>query len=521
MIRTALLFLGSGALGALAFPPVGLDLLIFVALAPFFVAAAGRPRFRVAFLFGVGWFGVGLSWLIPLTLWEYLPLVAVLSLYTAGAASAVGALWGRGPRALFPFAAALAWTGADFFRGWFLGGFPWLYAGHALAGRPALLQTADLCGATGLDFLVALVNAALAHLWLRRGRGGLREAAPALVAAAALGAAALAYGRTRLAERTPADGPSLTAVQPNIAQSLKDDVGHGPSNLRLLAQLTHEAVLDGSAGDLLVWPETAHPARYRVEDPDHPPFDELRQVVAERWKRPMLFGVVAREARGLRNSAVLLDARGARRGVYHKVRLVQFAEYLPGRGWFPPSDWAAALIDRFFGFDPELVPGEEVAPLRWQDDAPPLAASICYDTAFAAITREAAARGARFLVNLSNEGWYGSAELDQMVDLCRFRAVEVRRGMFRCVNTGISCYIDPWGDVAGRLLVGGRDRDVAGTFTARVHVRSETTPFGRLGDPLGWLAMGWFAAWTLGRWLARRLLRRPANAGPPAKPGSY
>jgi len=521
MTRAALLFLVSGALGALAFPPVGLDLLIWGALTPFFVAAAGRPRFRVAMLFGLTWFGIGISWMIPLSLWEYGPLVVVLSLYTAGVASAVGALWDRSPRALFPFAAALAWTGGDVFRGWFLSGFPWLYAGHAVAARAALLQTADLWGATGLDFLVALANAGLAHAWLRRRAGWLREAGPALAVVVALLVAALVYGGMRLRERTPAEGPALTAVQPNIAQSLKDDQTHGQTNLRLLARLTQRVVVEGPAGDLILWPETAHPARYVIDDPEGPPYDELRRVVAERWRRPMLFGVVARDAAGLRNSAVLLDAAGVRRGWYHKVRLVPFAEYLPGRGRFPPSDWAAGLINRCFGFDPELVPGDQVAPLRWREDAPPFAALICYDTAYAATTREAAARGAAFLVNLSNEGWYGAAELDQMVDLCRFRAVEVRRGMFRCVNTGISCYVDPWGDVTGRLEVGGRDRDVAGTFTARVHVRTGTTLFARIGDPLGWIAMGWFLAWTVARGAARRTFRRPANAGPPPNACAY
>ena len=85
MTRAALLFTVSGVLGALAFPPAGLDLLIFVALAPFFAASAGRPRFRVALLFGLAWFGVGIAWMIPLSLWEYGPLVVVLALYTAGA----------------------------------------------------------------------------------------------------------------------------------------------------------------------------------------------------------------------------------------------------------------------------------------------------------------------------------------------------------------------------------------------------------------------------------------------------
>jgi apolipoprotein N-acyltransferase len=191
----------------------------------------------------------------------------------------------------------------------------------------------------------------------------------------------------------------------------------------------------------------------------------------------------------VRNSAALFGSDGGLQGVYHKVRLVPMAEYLPGRGRFALSDWTFRQIERFAGFGPELVPGTSAAPLRWDPEAPPFGVLLCYDAAYADLARAEAREGARFLVNLSNEGWYGSAELDQMLDLCRFRAVETRRGLFRCVNTGISAYVNPWGEVEGRLVVDGRDRDVRGTFTHRVHVRSDLTPYARVGDPLGWAGL--------------------------------
>jgi apolipoprotein N-acyltransferase len=92
------------------------------------------------------------------------------------------------------------------------------------------------------------------------------------------------------------------------------------------------------------------------------------------------------------------------------------------------------------------------------------------------------------MVNISNEGWFGeSSEFDQMMAMSVFRAVEVRRTLFRCTNTGISCLIGPLGRFPGpenRIVKNGKDRGVEGVLSRPVLVCSARTLYARLGDTL-------------------------------------
>jgi apolipoprotein N-acyltransferase len=101
--------------------------------------------------------------------------------------------------------------------------------------------------------------------------------------------------------------------------------------------------------------------------------------------------------------------------------------------------------------------------------------------------------GATFLLNLSNEAWFGtSAEHDHMELQSVLRAVETRRALFRACSSGISCLVRPDGrrpQGADRLVVGGSDRGVAGTFAARVPLYDGLTPYVRWGDWIGWVAL--------------------------------
>jgi len=102
-------------------------------------------------------------------------------------------------------------------------------------------------------------------------------------------------------------------------------------------------------------------------------------------------------------------------------------------------------------------------------------------------------QGAAFLVNLSNEAWFGtSTEFDQMELHSILRAVETRRALFRVTNSGISCLVRPDGRApsgAARLEVGGRDRAVTGVFRAAVPLHTDRSLYVFTGDLFGWLCL--------------------------------
>src|SRR5690606_12034064 len=110
-----------------------------------------------------------------------------------------------------------------------------------------------------------------------------------------------------------------------------------------------------------------------------------------------------------------------------------------------------------------------------------------YENVYPSYCARTVARGVDFLVNLSNEAWFGdSAEFDQMEVASRFRAIETRRALVRSTNSGISAIYDATGRCLARVEgPDGRDRAVAGHLAARVPIHGALTPFVRVGDVLG------------------------------------
>ena len=117
---------------------------------------------------------------------------------------------------------------------------------------------------------------------------------------------------------------------------------------------------------------------------------------------------------------------------------------------------------------------------------------ICYESIFAGLSREFRRRGADYLVNITNDAWFGSEEpswsrrssaLWQHPAHLVLRAIENRIGIARAANTGISEIVDPLGRVheATELFT-------SAVFTADVLTTRGLTPFSRFGDVVGWLA---------------------------------
>jgi apolipoprotein N-acyltransferase len=117
--------------------------------------------------------------------------------------------------------------------------------------------------------------------------------------------------------------------------------------------------------------------------------------------------------------------------------------------------------------------------------------TICWETAFPYIAREFVNNGAQFLVNITNEAWFGKTTAPyQFVAMSAFRAVENRIPMVRCTNTGISCFIDPFGRIVDRITdADGRDIFIRGTLARTITTTNEKTIYTRFGDWFAWLCL--------------------------------
>ena len=125
-------------------------------------------------------------------------------------------------------------------------------------------------------------------------------------------------------------------------------------------------------------------------------------------------------------------------------------------------------------------------------DLPPhrFGVTICWENIFPDLVRQLVKSGAQFIVNITNEAWFGRTDAPyQFVAMNVFRAVENRVYVVRCANTGVSCFIDPCGRVLNRVKdINGNDIFVRGVLTGSVIPLESKTFYTRYGDWLVWLS---------------------------------
>jgi apolipoprotein N-acyltransferase len=126
-------------------------------------------------------------------------------------------------------------------------------------------------------------------------------------------------------------------------------------------------------------------------------------------------------------------------------------------------------------------------------------ATICWETIFPDLVRQFVKNGAQFMVNLTNEAWFGNTAAPyQFLSISIFRAVENRIFLVRCGNTGVSCFIDPYGRVVDRVKdADGKDIFVRGVLTGTVVPLNSNTIYTRYGDWIVWLSITVTAAFLM------------------------
>ena len=489
----------AGAVWPLAFAPFGYFPIAFVSLAALFLAWRGCPTPRRAFLrgwlFGVGCFGAGMTWIYESFAFANVAgaLAFVLTVGFVGCLALYPAVLGwilvrtapagsDAPRLLAVYPAA--WTLWEWVRGWAFTGFPWLQAGYSQLDGPGA-GWLPVAGVHGAGALVALVAGGLAFALVRRDRRAF----------ALLGVAAVVWWAGAALARIDWVQPAgatleVAIVQGNVPQDQKWRREMRAPTLERYAELTRRNL----EADLVVWPESAMPG---FLDRMLEFTNSVRAEAIERGSA-VLTGAVIREASGgpYLNAVVML---GPEPGVYHKRRLVPFGEYMPFGFVLRPA--AQALGIRLSDFSPG--PGEQ-APIRLGPHV--LGVSICYEIAFSGAVRRDLPRAA-VLVTVSNDAWFGDTiGPHQHLEIARVRAAETGRWLVRATNTGLSVIVSSRGEVRASLP---QFEVAAGTFEV-VPMQGET-PYVRLGDaPIVVVIAVWLAA---GFARARRASRAAADKG--------
>lgn len=486
-LRRAIIAFVAGAASALAIAPINAWPVLFLTF-PILVwlvdgSAAGRlsgplNAALAGWCFGFGYFLAGLYWigyafLVDVKTFGWLLPVAVtglpayLALYTALGLAVARLIWLRGPERLLALAAAM--TTAEWLRGHLLSGFPWNTFGYALTEPLVLAQSVSLVGIWTLTFLCVTICATPAVL--ADDKIDTRHPYRPLLIGVVILMAFVGYGTTRLWSHPTefVNSVRLRIMQPNLPQDDKFNYSAKAQVMDRYLRLSDRATGPQSNGARdfthLIWPEAAFPF-FLTREPD-----ALAQIAALlKPSTKLITGAVrapddatARSPQAY-NSIYVIDADGSIRGIYDKVHLVPFGEYLPfqrlleGIGLMQLTKVVGGFLsgDRRRAMD--VGAGPKMLPL------------ICYEAIFPGA---AVPRGERpgWLVNVTNDGWFGiSSGPFQHFQQARILAIAEGLPLVRAANTGISAVIDPVGRLVGTLPLG-----VEGVLDSRLPAAIEPT----------------------------------------------
>jgi apolipoprotein N-acyltransferase len=188
------------------------------------------------------------------------------------------------------------------------------------------------------------------------------------------------------------------------------------------------------------------------------------------------FGKQERKKSAHVNSAFLIDPVREMPAYqrYDKIRLFPFGEYLPLKETLP---WSYINVPDVSGYEP----GEEYTVFELPNFR--FGVTICWENIFPDLVRQFVKRGAQFIANITNEAWFGrTATPYQFVSMSVFRAVENRVSVVRATNTGVSCFIDPYGRITGRVESSGKDIFIPGHLTQEIPLSQGKTFYTAYGD---------------------------------------
>ncbi|AXO90029.1 apolipoprotein N-acyltransferase [Pseudomonas parafulva] len=443
-----LLALVAGASTSLALAPFDLWPIALLSIMLFYLGLrelSPRQALGRGWCYGFGLYGAGTSW-IYVSINTYggaSPLLATLLLVAFFAAIAwffalPAWLWARWLRRTeAPLADALCfaalWLLQEAFRGWFLTGFPWLYAGYSQLDGP-LAGLAPLGGVWLISFALALSAALLCNLSRLRTRPSFfAVGAVLLIAPWVLGLSLKGHAWTR-----PAGDPlKVAAVQGNVEQEVKWDPAHVNAQLALYRDMT----LRSQPADIVVWPETAVPV---LKDQAQGYIDMMGSFAADRHAA-LITGVPVRQVvHQQRRYFNGITVTGEGDGTYLKQKLVPFGEYVP------LQDMLRGLIEFFNLPMSDFARGPDDQPLL-QAKGYQIAPYICYEVVYPEFAAGLAARS-DLLLTISNDTWFGTSIGPlQHLQMAQMRALEAGRWMIRATNNGVTALIDPFGKITTQI----------------------------------------------------------------------
>ncbi len=368
----------------------------------------------------------------------------------------------------YALSAPIAWIISE---QWSVRIFPW-HLGHSQLAFTEFAQIAGIVGTLGISFIM---------VWFAEGVIRLRVARKGLFYSFLVMIISVLYGHQQIArfsaQRAERQTISVALIQGNIPLHRENTRSSAANDIRTHLNLSMPY---DSENTLIIWPESAimnwtyAGITHRSQDPRLP---HLRFA-------PLLSGLLTFETREKQfNSALLINSDGAIGTPYHKQILMPYGEYTPLSQTFP---WLMKINNMAANFTAGATPGIHRISLKDNGVEKTVRAGtlICYEDVIQSLARESVKAGAEFLVNLTNDAWFGdTAALDQHHLIASFRAIENNRFHLRATNTGKTAIVNPLGTTIHEL-----SSATEGALKGEIFPIQSETIYTRLGN-LPWTVL--------------------------------
>ncbi|MCL5674652.1 MAG: apolipoprotein N-acyltransferase [Candidatus Omnitrophica bacterium] len=453
----------SGIILSISFPPFNLWYLAFIGFIPLFFSLEEKDNalnFFKGCIAGFVFYTIGLSWIFNVAGFAYLFLCLYFALW-----------WGTFTCIVFSFPPAKRiylgiplWFFIEIIITHLLTGFPWLLIGFSQWNDSSINQFASLTGVYGISCLVLLSNFSITSLF-RKKRAW--EFLSFLIIVAAI---MFFVPHWKMSLNARKNKIRIYAVQADAGF-----VGEPPRE-SFYKYWEMSKPLKGKA-DLIIWPESSFPSLIK----EYPSL--WNKLLKFSRTQPILFGSIDSKDNKFFNAAFFLNRD--KYAVYHKLHLVPYGEYLPGKRF----KWFRDIYKKEnpYHFIPDLSPGkkDEMFSLDGYRFSP----LICYENIFPGISRKKVLAGSQFLITLTNDSWFGKSfgpwqHFTQNV----FRAIENRRYVLQVSTTGITGLVSPGGKIEKVFHKGTKRLFTAGVIKADVFPVNRISFYTRWGNiPLAFI----------------------------------
>lgn len=458
----------SGALLTLAFAPF--NYFLFAVIAPILLLllwlhASTRESFWRGFIFGLGFFGTGVSWVYisihqygntsaPLAFLITALFIAILASFIAIQGYLLARFFPNNTVIKFCLAFPTTWVLMEWTRSWIFTGFPWLLLGTSQINSP-LRGFAPLIGEYGLSFLLLLTCGLLVTIFYSKNTLTKKLTLLSIILTIWCSGNWLANKQWTQADHKTIQ---VSLIQGNIPQQLKWDVNYIETTLQKYYQLTQK----NWDSQLIIWPEAAIP----LLQTEAQGFLDAMDKEAQQHHATLITGIPIKDGFTYYNAMIALGQYHAK---YYKQHLVPFGEYVPLEKWLrgviglfdiPMSNFSSGSSQQ-----PDFKLGNLI-----------IAPFICYEIVYAQTVLNHLPQ-AGILLTISNDAWFGhSFASEQHLQIGQMRALETGRYLIFATNDGITAVINHTGKIEKQI-----PRFTQGTLTSVVPIMSGSTPFVRLG----------------------------------------